>query len=304
MNEATFDYRYRAFGLNIHSQIEIPELYPADDWDADVHILTGGVPEILDDPKVVGVRFQAKPDLFLLKVDKIAGYLVSDGNRIIIDKFAEVEDKEVRLFLLGSAFGALFHQRGLLPLHASAIEVNQQCVLFCGDSGNGKSTIARCFLERGYHLQADDICVITIDKKGFPIVFPGYPQLKLWRDALVEIGEEPGNYLQVRSVLDKYAVPVKDRFHCRALPIKKLYVLSPYNGDDIEISTINGIEKFNTLKNHTYRFRFVEGLNKEKVHFKNAGAIGNLVPFRLVKRPQEPFLLSQLADSLEKDFLA
>ena len=64
---------------------------------------------------------------------------------------------DIRVFLLGSCLGALLHQRGVLALHASAIETDQGAVLFMGDSGMGKSTTLQAFIKRGYKMLADDI---------------------------------------------------------------------------------------------------------------------------------------------------
>jgi hypothetical protein len=281
--------------------MEIPELVPAE-GEPDVLIREGSVPEALENPKTVGVRFQAKPGHFLLKVDNTAKYLVSEGRRVTIETFPGVEEKDIRLFLLGSAFGALIHQQGLLPLHASAIDVNGQCVMFCGTSGSGKSTLAKAFIRRGYHLHTDDVCVVSTGKNGTPITFPGYPQLKLWEDALEKIGIEAASYTRVRQVVDKFAVPVNDRFNHNPLPIKRIYILSPWNKGGIEVSEIIGMKKFNLLKNQTYRFRFVAGLEREVSHFKSAGVLGNQVPLLSVRRPHSLFLLDELANILETDF--
>jgi hypothetical protein len=294
-------YIYRAFGLTIGSSIALPELLPAE-GEPEVLIREGSVPEALENPKTVGVRFQARPGHFLLKVDNIAKYLVSEGRWITIEAFPGVEEGDIRLFLLGSAFGALIHQQGLLPLHASAIEVNGRCVVFCGASGSGKSTLAKAFISRGYPLHTDDVCVVSTGEDETPMAYPGYPQLKLWEDALEKIGVDAASYTRVRRVLDKFAVPVTERFNHKPLPIKKIYILSPWNKGEIEVTEIAGMRKFNLLKNQTYRFRFVAGLERKESHFKSAGILGNQVPICGIRRPQSLFLLDQLADILETDF--
>src|SRR5258708_39789946 len=80
--------------------------------------------------------------------------------------------------------GAIFHQRGLLPLHANAIEVGGQAVAFVGPSGAGKSTLAAYFRDRGYRVLCDDVWVVSFGSDGEPLAWPGVPRVKLWGDAL------------------------------------------------------------------------------------------------------------------------
>jgi hypothetical protein len=303
METRRYDYMYRVYGLTIGSSIEIPELLPVHgDLTPDVIVQPGSVPGSLENPKAVGARFQAEPGRFLLNVDNIARYLVSAGSRVTIEISPGADERDIRLFLLGSALGALIHQRGLLPLHASAVKVENRCVLFCGISGSGKSTTAKALINRGYHLHADDICVVSEDEAKQPLVYPGYPHLKLWEHALEKIGLESSAYSRVRGVLDKFSVPVSDRFNPEPLPIKKIYVLAPWNREDIEIQAVTGMAKFNVLKRHTYRFRFIEGLDSQVSHFKTSGIVGNKTPLARVRRPRGLFMLDELIDRLEHDF--
>jgi hypothetical protein len=300
-NNASMEYCYRAFGLTIGSSIEIPELVQTE-GDPDVTVSMGRVPDFLGSPTRTGARYQTGPGQFLYRIDNIAKYLVSGGSEVIIETYPGVEDNSIRTFLLGSVFAALLHQREMLPLHGSSIRVGDRCVIFSGLSGSGKSTTARAFINRGYRLNADDVSVISINREGIPIVYPEYPRLKLWKDVLKREGENPESYIRVRRVLEKFSVPAGEQFNHRALPLEKIYILSPYNKSNIEISPVKGMEKFNKLKQLTYRYKFTKGLETEVFHFKTAANVCNIVPFSLVERPLKPFLLRDLADLLEKDF--
>ena len=75
----------------------------------------------------------------------MARFLVNDGNEIVIDRDRSAGDIDISLFTINTPIGALLYQRGFLPMHASAIEVNGGCVIFTGVSGVGKSTILASF---------------------------------------------------------------------------------------------------------------------------------------------------------------
>src|SRR2546429_642560 len=82
-------------------------------------------------------------------------------------------------FLCGPVWATLCHQRGLLPLHASAILTDGRITAFAGRSGVGKSTTAALMHSLNYQLFADDILPITFDKNSEPGAWPYLRRLKL-----------------------------------------------------------------------------------------------------------------------------
>ena len=115
-------------------------------------------------------------------LDSEAGrYAVRGGCEIFYDPAEGASARNVRLYLLGSAFGALLHQRGILPLHANAVALDGQVHAFLGHPGAGKATLAAAFHDRGYRLLSDDVCAVRLDAQDRPWVEPGMPRLRLWR---------------------------------------------------------------------------------------------------------------------------
>ncbi len=295
-------YRYTVFGLVVDSCLELPELLPGEGH-PDIDIRWGLVPVVLEESRKTTRSFQAKPGVLLLTAPQVARILVSNGNEVVVELLPEAKEIMVRSFILGSTFAALLHQRGLLPLHASGIRAGEKCVLFCGRRGTGKSTLASIFMQRGYVLHADDICVIGVNPEGKPLVYPAYPQLKLWGETLEKMGQKPAAYRPVLSFPDKFAVPAP-HFNPEPLPIKKIFILSPHDFEHIEITPITGINKYKALKFQTFRRKFPEGLGTVESHFNTAAIVGKQVPMYRVHRPKNQFLLNELADILEKNILA
>ena len=148
MTPGRFERVYECWGLRIHSELPCPELMEGG-GEAEVFVRFGRVPERLPEVKIRGVFFEMNENEFLLKVDGVAGYWVGNGNEILIEPCESAEESAIRLFLLGSAFGALLHQRGLVPFHGSAVEIDGRAVMFVGPSGTGKSTLAAALCPKG-----------------------------------------------------------------------------------------------------------------------------------------------------------
>jgi hypothetical protein len=153
-----------------------------------------------------------------MRVDGVATYYVQDGRCITIMPEAGAGDDDILIFLMGSAMGALLHQRNIFVLYASAIEVNGESVVFSGPSSIGKSTLAAGFHQRGYPFLADDLCAIST-VNGHPAVIPGFPRLKLWADVLKKLNTEKDKLKSIRSGMDieKYFLPI-DRIQDTLVP--------------------------------------------------------------------------------------
>lgn len=290
------------FGLHIASDIPLPGCV-SEASEPDVSIRIGQVPDTLPEPHITGVLYQASINAFLFKREGVAKYIVRNGTEIIVEPARNADHIRLRLFLLSSPLGALFHQRNLLALHGSAIAANGEAIIFVGISGTGKSTLAAAFRQKGYSVLDDDISVVNINKEGLPIVYPGYPQLRIWADAAREMGENPDNLERMLPELEKYFLTLKEGFCHDPLPLKHIYMLQATTTSTFEITPITGMEKLEALNDHTYRSNFLEGLGSKKAHFKNCATVAKQINMSRVSRPAKPFLLNELMQFLEKDFL-
>ena len=151
------DYSYTAYGLGIASCLPCPRLRSGS-GPPDVFVRCGSLPDGLPGARSGGVCYQATSNQLLLSVPGVARFLVSDGREILVERAANADDDDVRLFLLGPALGALLQQRGLLVFEGSAIEASRGAVALLGHSGAGKSTIVQ-LLMRYYKLTSGQILV-------------------------------------------------------------------------------------------------------------------------------------------------
>jgi hypothetical protein len=288
-------FTYKAFGLIIQSEFEIPELLISEGI-ADIEIKTGKTPLTLNGLVKKGVRYQAAKNEFLLEVDNIASYYVAFGNKIIVESQKREIDKEVRLFLLGSAFGALFIQRGLLPIHGSAVKFGNSATIFTGLSGVGKSSIAAYFISRAYQVLTDDISVINHNLE----VVPGFPKMKLWNDILQKLEIKDQSLEQIRPDMMKFQLPVNENYYNEPLLVKNIIFISTKNSPGFEFEELSGIKKFNAIKSNTYRYKFVQGLDKQQDHFQVLNKLLPDIKVYKVARPQTPLLLHEFGEFLLK----
>jgi hypothetical protein len=293
-------YTYQAFGLSITSEIECPELIPVDGA-ADVRVRFGSVPEKLDDPAGQGAWYQVSARELLLKPDHVAHFWVTDGTDVVIQRAREASDEDIRAYLLGSVFGALLHQRGILPLHASAIATARGAVAFAGPVGIGKSTLAAVFHKRGYHVLADDICAVSLTARGAPLVTPAYPQLNLWADALNKIGSPIEILRRTRIVTEKYGLPVSAQFSTVSVPLHAIYELSSTNMTRLHLTSVTGLDKLALIRDDTFRLNYLKGMDQRDHYMQIASAIAQHARLSRIARPDGIFLLDELADLVEND---
>ena len=282
-------YRYTVCGISVQSVFALPDLVSDDESgsEPDVIIKTGAVPESLNDPTVVAPAYQVADGAFLLTVPNIARYLVRDGREIIVQSVDDVDPIDVRVFLLGSVLGALCHQRGLLPLHASAVVVNGGCAAFVGVSGSGKSTIAALLAQRGYPVISDDICAVSINSNA-PLAQPGLARLKLMADVAEALQMDTAELPRDRSMLNKFHLPLGELFNSAPAPLRWVYILRedlPPHSEGIQ--PIEAPDNIEMLALQTYRHRYAKAMGLKNANFFQCAAVIGATEINYLTRPLE-----------------
>jgi hypothetical protein len=175
-------YGYRAYGLSIRSELPLPELEPDVAELPDLTIRLGGTGLPLPHPSSEAI-YESGEDRQYVAWPGVAAFMIRGTGAIDIEPAPGVSEPLLNLPLLGPIMALLLHQRGLLVLHAGAVDVGGRGAVFLGDKGAGKSTTVAAFVARGHRLLADDVLAVAFPHGGEPAIVPGFPQLKLVDDA-------------------------------------------------------------------------------------------------------------------------
>ncbi|ACV64010.1 HPr kinase [Desulfofarcimen acetoxidans DSM 771] len=294
---------YTAFGLYIMSDFLLPELLPASICTPDICISYGKVPINILNPVEKTDTYQVAKNQFLFQVQGIGRYYVTNGNRIVVNPAKRTEEHIVRLFLLGTSFGALLLQRGILPIHGSAVVINGCGVIFTGASGAGKSTLLAAFRQRGYSFLTDDVAAVTLKSDGAALVQSAYPQQKLWRDSAEEIGLDTAQLAPVYNGIEKkkYSIPVHNGFIQSPVSLVAVYELRAESCRDVTLKPLWGMDKLAVLLKHTYRCWLIKGLGLMEVYFKLCIAVARQVSVSRLTRPEGLFSLEEQVRLINQD---
>jgi hypothetical protein len=304
-------HRYEMHGLQLTSALELPELRHcradgAARRAADIDIAFGAAPFRLDALLATVDGYQIGVAEILLSVPSVGRYWASRGRAVVIDPAAGADPGALRLYLMGSAMGALLHQRGLLPLHASAIECNGRCVAFLGDSGAGKSTLAAMLARRGYRVLSDDVLIVPSAPDGTPHAQPSAPVLKLWPEALSVSGFSDADAPFECADFNKHHIEARKVFAEDRCPIAQLYVLRwqlPARAQP-EVVELSPFEAMVAIRKNVYRSVLIEAMGRETQYMSFAEALLRRVRVFEFRRPMDLSRADAQIDALEQQFRA
>jgi hypothetical protein len=296
--------RYYAFGLHMISALRLPDLPPPAHCTGGTHDLAIRIgPVRWPDITRREPHFRIGNDEAILTVHNVARYRIRSGNEIMVDPLPGSSERQVRLFLHGSAFGVLCHQRGLLPLHANAIVANGRAIAFAGRSGAGKSMLAAHFCVRGYDVLGDDVCVLSCDAAGRPLAWRGLPRLKLWRDAAEFFGHDCDTLERVLDGRDKYHVATAPATAAASFPLARIYVLGEQPARSrCRIAPLAGSSALDALMSNTYRGEYLKPMGLMQQHFARCLAVLNHVPIYAAPCRRGFDVLEDEAAKLERHF--
>lgn len=291
-------FHYRLFGLSIGSEIELPELTasaPSGEPDVTIRCVDLSAPQ--DNSEEVQVDEAGAS----FSVQNVARYRVAEGCSIFVDSKPNAPQRNIRLFLLGSAMGLLLHQRGILPLHANTIEIGGCGYAFMGPSGAGKSTLAAAFHDRGYRVVADDVCAIRFNEVGIPVAHGGAPRMRLWEDALVATGRSTADY-QISYAGDekfrKFDVPTRAE---RVPPVQLAAIIELAAGDEFGLARLGGLDAVESVFANTYRGGLVCLTGNARAHWETSLRLVSAVPVFRLRGPKTQETIARIIEWFEND---
>ncbi len=287
--------RYSAFGLDIDSEIDLPELHTtASSGPADVAIRFA-IESIdsADGLKTYAPFLRMAPGRVWLDVEGVAQFRISGGRMIEIRPAPGADEESIRLYVLGSVTGALLSQRGILTLHGNVVRIGDRAMIALGRSGAGKSTLAAGFKARGYDIIADDIAAISARGDALP----GIPRIKLWAETAERLSISTAELPRVRPDLEKFQLPLSATAG-GAAPVGWIFILQPEEIDRVSIEPLTSLARFPHLIEHTYRHALVTGMEQSGNHMAKCARLASQCQMAIVKRPQQAFMLDALLDAL------
>jgi hypothetical protein len=269
----------------------------------DLNINEVKTPRTVTNPVYANSLWQLNQHEFAMQVEGVGSYYACNGNEIEYTPDAGALHELVELYLYGSVYGAILHQRKILPLHGSSFIWNEQGVALCGDSGAGKSAITASFCMNGAQFLTDDVTPIVFNG-GIPGIIPLSDRIKLWHDSLQQLNQEKRELTAVYPGNKKFYLPMKKSMQ-ENCPLKWLFIIEPSEVIDIEADVLLGAESFTAIRNEVYRWEYLPAMQEtETTYFEELLNICRTINVVKVKRPfQVPidnmigFLQKQMAEA-------
>lgn len=292
---------YVISGLLVASDLALPGLIEAglDAGPSEVTIRAGAVPAHLPGSRARGPNWQIAGDQMLIAVPGIVRMLLREGRTIVYEPAAGTTPEEAAIFLSGTGFGILLHQRGWIVLHASAVRVGGAAVLFCGPSGAGKSTLAAALVKAGHALLADDLSGIAITAAGVPLVHPDGRRLKLWQNAIDRLDLAASRATRVRTQIEKYYVDPRGATP-PALPVAAIYVLrEARRADATGIRHVNLVDAAMLVRANAFRPAMVPRMGQAAAYFQATAALAQTAQVYMLTREMNFASLPSVLERLE-----
>jgi len=264
-------YTYIAYGLAVSSEFPLAELTTTT-HSSDVTIRRGHVDNLPSKVHESGCWFHTSPQKTYLVWDGIGVIKIQNGCEIIVDPEEGVEEGVLHQAIQGTAFGLLLHQRGLFPLHASAVLIDDQAVAFAGKAGRGKSTLASVFHSRGYPLISDDITAVAMKGRSL-LTAPGFPMIKLWPDSMATYGDPADKHYPLHAGTEKILIPKVNGFVHSPHPLKRIYILEKDNPEGID--TMPSHKALLEVIKNCYCSKLIQASIGAQAHMRNSARLVN-----------------------------
>jgi hypothetical protein len=193
---------------------------------ADVAINYGDIPRYLPDAVVRGVLYEASKTEALLEVPDIARLHIR-RDTISVSPLRYDCLTALGPYLRCTPVMIVALLRGGFGASGAAVAGPDGAVVIFGRTVSGKSMLAAALMKRGLQLMADDAVPIFLDTDGHAMVFPVWPEMILWQEAVDALFAELPPWLgRADGEIPRRAIG-RELYCDYPMPLKRVYVLHP-----------------------------------------------------------------------------
>jgi hypothetical protein len=274
---------------------------------SDVNIKFRREPKVVENPLYNDGFYRVNQHEFSMHVEGVGSFYASGGKAIEIAPCPDSNEVTLALYLNGSTYGAILHQRGILPMHGSCFVFQGKGVMLCGESGAGKSSLTASFVLEGHDFLTDDVTPITFSE-GYPMIRAMSDRIKLCSDSLEQLNREDDELEPIDNYRDKFYFQLPPS-SVQKFSLDHVFLLEIQDTDHITFRDVEGAEKFTMLRKEIYRSEYLLGMpGNETKYFQQLAAIGNQIRVtRLIRPPHSPIektkesLMAYLQSQYSKD---
>jgi hypothetical protein len=269
----SFPYRYTVYGIGLHSDIQLPLSTHGPEEFSKISLCTE--PASYFSAAIRDIALE-QADGSWYQIGRLADgscyarwntvgefWVSSDGRQIRCRRFDEAHKESFDVYLLGQALSFALVKSGFEPIHATVVAVHGKAVVFLGDSGYGKSTLAASFISAGYPVLTDDLLMLKAGQDGV-IAYPGPARIKLFPN---DAGRFLGNMamgVRMNPATEKLIIPLDASRSCAIpLPVRMIYSLAPprevFRKQYVHIEPLTPREACIELVKNTFNYRIVDG---------------------------------------------
>jgi len=297
---------YLFCSLTIKSNIEIPELPPSKRDSAQFFFYLENCYRGKAIPAWSPLLSTPDGDRFIsfyrdlkslwLRFERLADFQISEGGKkISCYPMVGIPEETIRHLFIDQVMPRCLAYQGKIIVHGSAVQHSHGLLIFLGDSGVGKSTLAGDFHQAGMPALSDD-CVLIKESRKRIVAVPSYASLRLWEDSADTLFasmafQSIAHYSAKRQLLlDEQGIP---GFY-KGLPVISVIVLShaPKNiNEEIMLTSLSCQQAYIEFIKHTFQL-FMNDPVKIENHMKKLARIIPMLPVYRLNIPHNYDLLS------------
>ena len=202
----------------------------------------------------VWAQFFERKDGYLVRFPGLADFAIAEPwASVVCNPVPGVASGTLRHLYLNQVLPLAWSRLGKLVFHASAVELGGEAVVFVGESGRGKSTLAASFATSEHRFLTDDGLVVEERETEYQVL-PSHPSIRLWDDsqeALIHPETSAADALPFTSKT-RFLAGDNIAFCAEPRPLRHVYFLGDGTSPRVSFAPMTASEALVELVKHSF----------------------------------------------------